>query len=711
MIPAGLPVGVYQGDITITAPGAENSPIPVSVTLTVSPGPQLIIGPTVLPFSYVINGSLPAPRTIGVTSSGANVAYIVSTDKPWLSATPANGNTPSNITISVNPVSLGVGNYSGSVTITSAAASNSPQTAAVNLTVTNAQIISATPSALTFTYTINDAAPPAQSVNITSSDSPLNYTVSTDAPWLSATPSGGATPSSISVSVDPTSLSAGSYSGNVTITSPAAANSPRIVTVGFDVKTGPGPTFIVGFDMRATQNFVTDLSPNTYVLGSNTLYPTTRGDATFGWTEAVATAVDRSKWIDPRLAGVNMVRNDISPGIFRVDLPAPGTYSISVALGDNYYSPCWTNCRIEFKDGSTSLFALNLGVIPGGHFMDANGVLWTAEQWPANNTPREVTITGSSLSVLVGANNYGIGTQTPVAFIGIKSTQNSDLPDFTLSASPTSLTVPNGGTTTATITTAALHGFDHDVTLSASGLPIGVTANFSPNPIAGPGAGTSIVTFTASDTAIGTANVTITASGGGITHTTIVSLTVGSGPIKQFAIGFDMRSTFNYVNDASANTYVLGLKTPYPTTRNGVTFGWASGTPSTEDRTNIGDSRLAGVNMLANDDSPGIFRVDVPGPGTYKVSLALGDRYLDQCSSGCRIEFRDGNRSLFVLNPSAISAASFADANGAVWTAADWPANNTTRQVTLTGSTLTVVVGANSHDRSYTPIAFIGVAK
>ena len=714
VIPGNLGVGVYTGKITITAPGAENSPIAVGVTLTISPGPQLIIGPTVLPFAFTIGGSVPPPRTISVTTSGSNVAFTVSTDQPWLVATPTNGNTPSNITISVVPGPLGVGVYNGTVTISSAAASNSPQTAAVTLTVTNppSSALGVLPTALTYNYTIGDITPPAaQTVNITSSDAPLTYTISTDMHWLSATPSGGTTPGSISVSVDPSGLSVGPYDGTVTVSSPAASNSPRTVTVHLDVKTGPTPTFVAGFDFRLTQNFVTDQAPNTYVLGPNTLYPTTRGGATFGWMDGVATGWDRVNYVDSRLAGVNTVRNDISPGVFRIDLPGPGTYTIAVALGDEYYSQCWTTCRIEFKDGSASLFSLNFGVVAGGDFQDANGILWSAQQWPTSNTTRDVRISGSSLSVLVGANNNGFGTQTPIAFIGVKSAQHSDTADFTLSASPTTLTVSPGNSVTSTITTTVLNGFNQNVLFSASGMPSGVTASFNPNPILGPGAGSSVLTFTAAPGASGSSAVTITAAGGTITHTTNVNVSASSIPIKQFAIGFDMRSTSNYVSDGATNTYVLGSQTSYPTTRNGATFGWLSGAPSTEDSTNLGDSRLAGVNLLPNDDSPSIFRLDLPGPGTYKVSLAMGDRYLDQCSAGCRIEFRDGNNSLFVLNQGPLSASSFADSNGKVWAASEWPSYNTTRQITMTGSILTVFVGTNSRDHSHTPIAFIGVAK
>jgi len=102
-------------------------------------------------------------------------------------------------------------------------------------------------------------------------------------------------------------------------------------------------------------------------------------------------------------------------------------------------------------------------------------------------------------------------------------------PNFTLSASPTSLTITQGSNGTSTITVTPVDGFTGSVTLSASGLPSGVTAGFSPNPTTT----TSTLTLTASaSAATGTVTVTIQGVSGSLTNTTTLSLTVnpsGSG--------------------------------------------------------------------------------------------------------------------------------------------------------------------------------------
>lgn len=96
-------------------------------------------------------------------------------------------------------------------------------------------------------------------------------------------------------------------------------------------------------------------------------------------------------------------------------------------------------------------------------------------------------------------------------------------PSFTLTANPSSLTVAQGNSGTSTITVVPAGGFSGSVTLSASGLPSGVTAGFNPNPTTT----TSTLTLTASATAAtGTSTVTIGGVSGSLSATTTLQLTV-----------------------------------------------------------------------------------------------------------------------------------------------------------------------------------------
>jgi hypothetical protein len=87
------------------------------------------------------------------------------------------------------------------------------------------------------------------------------------------------------------------------------------------------------------------------------------------------------------------------------------------------------------------------------------------------------------------------------------------------------LSVTQGKTATDTITVTDVGGFTGSVTLSATGLPSGVTVAYGTNPTTS----TSVLMFTASATATtGTATVTITGTSGSTTATTTITLTVVS---------------------------------------------------------------------------------------------------------------------------------------------------------------------------------------
>jgi uncharacterized repeat protein (TIGR03803 family) len=90
---------------------------------------------------------------------------------------------------------------------------------------------------------------------------------------------------------------------------------------------------------------------------------------------------------------------------------------------------------------------------------------------------------------------------------------------FNMNASPTTIMIGPGYSVSSTISIMALNGFDSAVTLSVSGLPSGVTASFSTNPIPAPGTGTSTMTISVpSGTALGAYPFTVIGTGGGVTQ-------------------------------------------------------------------------------------------------------------------------------------------------------------------------------------------------
>jgi Pro-kumamolisin, activation domain len=107
---------------------------------------------------------------------------------------------------------------------------------------------------------------------------------------------------------------------------------------------------------------------------------------------------------------------------------------------------------------------------------------------------------------------------------------SSSTPGFSLSASPASLSIAQGGAGSSTITSTVSGGFDSAISLSASGQPSGVTVSFNPASITGAGTSTMSVNV-ASSTVTGTYTITVTGTSGSTVETTTVSLTVtGTSP-------------------------------------------------------------------------------------------------------------------------------------------------------------------------------------
>jgi hypothetical protein len=125
-------------------------------------------------------------------------------------------------------------------------------------------------------------------------------------------------------------------------------------------------------------------------------------------------------------------------------------------------------------------------------------------------------------------------------------------PNFSLSASPSSLTVTQGSSGNSTITVTPSGGFTGSVSLSTSALPAGVTASFGTNPTTG----SSVVTFTASSTATtGTSSVTITGVSGTLSHTTSISLTINATATPNFSLSASP-SSLSVTQGSSGNSTI-----------------------------------------------------------------------------------------------------------------------------------------------------------
>jgi subtilase family serine protease len=194
---------------------------------------------------------------------------------------------------------------------------------------------------------------------------------------------------------------------------------------------------------------------------------------------------------------------------------SPSTLSLSIAPGTTGTATITVSPQNGFS-GTVNLTASGLPTGVTASFSPAaattSSALTLTVASSAASGPTTITITGTSGS-LTSAVRLTLTVTGP--------------PTFTLTASPASVSVAPGATSTSSIAVNPLYGFNGTVALKVSGLPTGVTAAFSPASTAS----ASTLTFTAaSSAALATSTVTVTGTSGSLSITTTISLTVAQAP-------------------------------------------------------------------------------------------------------------------------------------------------------------------------------------
>jgi pseudomonalisin len=230
---------------------------------------------------------------------------------------------------------------------------------------------------------------------------------------------------------------------------------------------------------------------------------------------------------------------------------APGTSTITLtATGGGITSTTSVNLTVvaaftltmnlpslSVQQGSSAPLMLT-SAIAGGF---SGAVVLTATGLPAGVTigftPSTISAPGSGAStVAINASNvaapgvYAIaikGTNGSLSSTATVAVTVSSPVTFALSASPTSVTAAAGTSTSTTITMTS-KALTSSVALSASGMPAGVTVQFSSTSIGKAGGNVTMTAKVASTVAAGRFAITVTASGGGVSPapTVIVTLAV-----------------------------------------------------------------------------------------------------------------------------------------------------------------------------------------
>jgi uncharacterized membrane protein len=311
-----------------------------------------------------------------------------------------------------------------------------------------------------------------------------------------------APPASLSTA-SPANITQGQSSVNVVITGTSPTGAEEFFDPGADAG-GPGFANRLSASVSGgvTINSITFNNPTQVTLNLNTT------SASVGAQTVTITNPDGQSSTASGILTVQSSGPDFSlsatPGSSTVTAGSPASYTVTVNASGGF-------------TGAVGLTASGLPTGAGATFnptsVTGSGssslTVTTSTTTPAGSYP--ITITGKS------------GTLTHTASVTLVVT----VPDFAISATPSSQAIQAGGSTSYTTTVTASGGFGGTVSFSASGLPSGASASFSPTSVNVSGSSTLTVTTSAS-TPAGTYTVTITGTSGSLTHSTTVALVVNN---------------------------------------------------------------------------------------------------------------------------------------------------------------------------------------
>jgi len=349
-----LPPGTYTGEVVYFQYPSNTMALTVPVILNiVAPGSRPYFDDLPGGLSFYTSGQTPPAQTLQIRNAGAGslswVGSLSTSDGgKWLNATPLSGTAPTSVTVSIVPAALPgggliAGTYCGELTFqTTNDISTVPVCAVVGPNIFE-QL-----NPLNFTMTTGGGNPLPQEITVASSGSNFNFynfSVSTarGGSWLNISPSSGVltTPEAVTVSVNASTLGAGTYTGEIVFSE--YPNNNMSITVPVTLTVAPATTTY--FD-----NLPGELSFFLKPGGKPPAQPLqirNAGAGTLKWTGSVSTA-DGGKWLTLSPAN-GTAPTAVNVGITPGNLPGgglvPGTYCgqvVFLTTGDTATIPVCT---------------------------------------------------------------------------------------------------------------------------------------------------------------------------------------------------------------------------------------------------------------------------------------------------------------------------------------------------------------------------------
>ncbi|HLW01498.1 MAG TPA: hypothetical protein VKT82_22770 [Ktedonobacterales bacterium] len=276
--------------------------------------------------------------------------------------------------------------------------------------------------------------------------------------------------------------------------------------------------------------------------------------------------------------------------------------SLSIAQGNSGTSTIST----AVTSGSAGTVNLTASVSPAGPTASLNPTSVTAGGSSTLTVNVGSTVATGSYTVTV-TGTEGSATHNATVTVTVTSTATND---FSISASPSSLSIAQGGSGTSTISTAVTSGSAGTVNLSATVSPAGPTAALSPTSVTAGGSSTLTVTV-GSSVAAGTYTVTVTGTEGSATHSVSITITVTSSGGGGIVNGGFETGTFSGWTTSGAATSISS------TAHSGSFSGQAGASTPTN-----GDSNIAQTFTVPSGSGTLTFWYQVHCPDTVSFDWA-----------------------------------------------------------------------------------------
>jgi hypothetical protein len=338
------------------------------------------------------------------------------------------------------------------------------------------------------------------------------------------------------------------------------------------------------------------------------------------------------------------------------DSTTPVTPVISLALSQaavtaTAAAPATVNVTLTRSSGYTSDVTLGYNGLPAGVTASFNPLTLTG-----SGTASVITFTAgptatagvSTVTISAGGAGVSIVTTTLQLTVSVASI------NINTSATATSA---QGVAATVPITIERVGGFAGAVTLSAEGLPSGVTASFSPASIAA-GATTSTLTLTPAMTALLATNaIVVRASGTGVADkTATISYTVTSPSASDYSISSSPAAIGVVAGASSSSTITLNRTGAFA---GSVAFA-LSGNPAGVTATFTPTATTANTTALA------IATTAATVPGTYSLTITGTATGLPDHTTTVSLTVTAPSGITVALSPASLSVAQGASAQTSV---------------------------------------------